>query len=31
MVHMFFQLGPVVDAGARAVTQVADAAKAVLA
>jgi acetyl esterase len=31
MVHMFFQLGPAVDAGARAVTQVADAAKAVLA
>jgi acetyl esterase len=27
MVHIFFQLGPVVDAGARAVTEVADAAK----
>jgi hypothetical protein len=31
MVHIFFQLGPIVDAGARAVTQVAEAAKKALA
>ena len=30
MVHAFFQLGPIIDASARAVTQVAEAAKAVL-
>ena len=30
MVHTFFQLGPLVDAGARAVTEVADAARAAL-
>ena len=30
MVHTFFQLGPIVDAGARAVTEVADAARAAL-